>query len=444
MRASLVVAIPLLFLVTAATASAEEGGAGVSRPADLLTWRHGEGNALSLRGWLAADLRAFPRTEVDYGRSWHVEPALASARVSSRFELRKVVRGRLDLELAEASPDVQEAWFEYRPFELLGLRAGRVKVPFGMAPQLSVPDYRLLGAPMVFGNSKDFRDAGFLVLGDWKDGFVGYAFGAVLGSRDVAVDVNDKPDVVGRLLLHAPADAGNWLSGLHLGAATTWGDGPTRHGFRGRTLAGHSFLNPPSTRGEQLRMGAELEYVTPWFRLAAEYTRTIQQRDGVRENQKVGKAYAEVADLDDYRVDGGYAEAAVHLFGKRALRWSQPDGAGDGHGDDPGSSFAPLSGLELCGRLETLEVGDGDRLVDVDAGTEDHAPLADTSVLGVMAGINYYFEPGIRLTLAWQGLRFEDGSLAPDYVPPETTEEPAVVPGAAWTHQLFLRAQLTI
>jgi hypothetical protein len=351
----------------------------------------------------------------------------------------------LDLELAEANPDAQEAWFEYRPSELLGLRAGRVRVPFGMAPQLSVPDYRLLGAPMVFGNSKDFRDAGFLVLGDWPDGYVGYSVGAVLGSRDVAVDVNDKPDIAGRLLLHPPQDSGSWLSGLHVGGSATWGDGPTRHGFRGRTLAGHSFLNPPSIRGEQLRLGGELEYATPWFRLAGEYTRTVQQREGIVENQKVGKAYAEVGDLEDYAVSGWYTEASVHLFGKRALRWSQAGGSKrEGQPEDSGSSLSPRSGLELCGRFETLDVGDGDRFVDVEAGTEDHAPLADTSVMGITAGINYTFEPGIRLTLAWQGLRFEDGSLAPDYVAPETVEEPASGPGSAWTHQLFLRAQLSI
>jgi hypothetical protein len=434
-----------LLLPCGAVGLAEESAAAPQHPADLLTWRSGTGNALSLRSWLATDLRAFPRTEVDYGRSWHVEPSLVSARVSSRFRLWQVVRGRLDLELAEASPDVQEAWFEYRPFELFGLRAGRAKVPFGLAPQLSVPDYRLLGAPMVFGNSKDFRDAGFLVLGDWKDGFVGYAVGAVLGSRDVAVDVNDKPDLTGRILLHAPADAGNWLSGLHVGTSATWGEGPTRHGFRGRTLAGHSFLNPPSIRGEQLRLGAEVEYATPWFRLAGEYTRTVQQRDGIVENQKVGKAYAEVADLEDYAVSGWYSEASVHLFGKRALRWAQADGSDvEGQADDSGSSLAPRSGLELCGRFETLDVSDGHRLVEVDAGNEDHAPLADTFVMGITAGINYYFEPGIRLTLAWQGLRFDDATLAADYVPPETADEPAAEPGSAWTHQLFLRAQLSI
>lgn len=401
----------------AATATAQESP-DESSLAEVLTWRKSDKTWLRLRGWVALDLRAFPRTEKGHGKSWNVEPFLSSARVSARFLWRGSWGGRVDVEVSEANPDLQEAWFEYRPFEVFGIRAGRFKVPFGAAPQVETPNQRVLAAPMLFGNPKDFRDVGLMVCGDWSDGYLGYAVSVGSGSRDIRVDVNERPDFTARLILHPPRGISPWLSGLRAAVSAGWGEGPERQGFRGRTLGGHSFFSPPSVRGQQWRVGGDLEYATPWFRVAGEYAWTRQEREGLTTYALVGTTPTDVGSLAPLVVRGGSVEASFIPFGERD------------------ESFVPSSGIELVGRFEHVQFGDGTRQVATAAGVEDRAPLADATVMGIAAGVHGYMRPGIRLSLVWQGLRFSDAAMAPDHEGTRT--------GSAWFHQVFFRAQWSI
>jgi hypothetical protein len=414
----------LTFPTAGAAETAAEATAGrdeattVPSPGDLLTWRHDEGTWARLSGVIALDMRAFPRVEAGHGPSWHVEPFLSTARATGRFCWRNLLAARLDVELAETNPDLQEAWFEFRKWDLFRVRAGRFRVPFGLTPQIEVQHLRLLSVPMMFGNSKDFRDVGLLVFGDWHDGWLGYAVSVGSGSRDIRVDVNDRPDVVARLVLHPPRGRSWWWSGLQVGVSGAWGEGPERQGFRGRTMGGHSFYSPPTVRGTQWRLAADLEYATPWFRVAGEYLWSRQERTGLTAWQMVGGSGIDVGDLAPLVTRGWYVEGSGLLFGRKS-----PD-------------FVPVSGLEVCARFETVSFGDGRRVVTTPAGDEDRAPLVDANVMGVTAGINGYVQPGIRLGLFWQGLRFDDGTMAPDHEGTGT--------GAEWFHQVFLRAQWSI
>ncbi len=386
-----------------------------------------EAQSLSVDGWLATDLRAFRRTETGYGASWNVEPVLNSARLALRYRFQDVFTVRLDGEFAEANPDVQEAWLEYSPIQFLALRAGRVKVPFGLSPQQSVPEYDLLSAPMVFGNAKDFRDVGFMISGDWAEGFLTYAVAAVTGSRDLSVDVNDKPDVVGRLVLHMPEGSCPWVRGIQLGGSASWGEGPTRHGFRGRTLGGHTFSDPPVVRGNQLKWGAEFLWQNPLFKVSGEYVAINQDRDGITESQKVGTAFVQVGELEPYVVTGYYAEATAYLT--RMFGWDQDQ----------------FSAVELTGRFERLDFGDGTREVALDTGTEQRAPLLDSGLTGV--GVALHVRPArqVRITLAWQGLLFDDAEMEPDFEKPQADSDPAAsAPSPSWVHSLFLRAQFEL
>lgn len=422
----------LVILACAVWVSAASDLVPAASAGELTLWQSADNSSdLKIEGWLAADLRAFRRTEPAYDASWNVEPLLASARLGLRYRLNNVWHAHLDGEFAEANPDVQEAWFEYRPFELLGIRAGRVKVPFGLAPQASLPDYALLSPAMVFGNSKDFRDAGFMLHGDWSDGYLSWAIAAVTGSRDLSVDVNDKPDVVGRLVLHGPSDGAWWLRGLQLGASGSWGEGPIRHGFRGRTLGGHTFSDPPVIRGPQLRFGAEAQWDTRHLTLSGEWLRSVQEREGVTENQKVGTAYTQVGNLEPYTVTGWYVEATARPF-----EWFQAD--------------VDLPRVELSGRFERLDFGDGTKSVEVETGTQNLAPLTDSGVSGVTAGLHFLPLRNVRLSLVWLGLRFDDSMLKPDAAKEAaagSASVPAVEPAptkAGWAHSFFLRAQFEL
>ncbi|GEM_PF-3266585 len=392
-------------------------------------WEGDDGSTLAVDGWVAADLRAFPRTETGYGRSWNVDPLLSSARLGLRYRPTRNLLTHVDGEFSEANPDVQEAWFEYGPWELLRLRAGRVKVPFGAYPQLSLPDYALISVPMAFGNQKDFRDSGFMVWGSWEEGYLSYWAAVVTGSRDLMVEVNDKPDYVGRVQLHLPASSGAWLKGASLGGSFSWGEGPIRHGFRGRTMGGHTFAEPPTIRGEQQRWGLEATWDTPLFRVSGEYVTSSQDREGVTYTQKAAP-YGQVGDLNPYETKGWHAEALLRL--SRLV----------------GCAMGPE--FELAGRYERLEFEDGVRDVTNEAGAiEERAPLSDSGVHGVTAGLAVRFNAHVKLALVWQGLYFDDPTRAPDAedaAPAAGAVDgaEAAAPAKSWYHQFFMRAQFEL
>jgi hypothetical protein len=182
-------------------------------------------------------------------------------------------------------------------------------------------------------------------------------------------------------------------------------------------LAGYTFSEPPTIRGVQWRAGAELEWAAPAFRVAGEYQYLSQERDGITDSQRIGAALVPVGDLEPLVVRGWYVEASGHVFG-------EDDAQGD-----------PRTGLEIAARFESLDFGDGRRTVAVADGEEDHAPLVDSWVEAVTAGVSGYFGWGLRVGLAWQAVRFGRADLAPDH------EEGDVSGGDAWVHHVFARAQ---
>ncbi|MBN1772314.1 MAG: hypothetical protein JXB32_13680 [Deltaproteobacteria bacterium] len=384
----------------------------------LLSWRADDGSFLWLGAWVLTDFQAFPRTETGYGASWDADFMLRAAHGTVRFRWGEWMCGRLDGEFSDASAEVQDAWLEYcglAPF--FQVRAGRFRVPFGLVQQFSTPELKLQDAAMVAGNPKDYRDLGLELHGAFWLDRVRWAVAAVTGSRDIAVDVNERPDVVGRLTFHPLMGFGAWFERLSFGGSGGWGEGPTRHGFRGRNSADYTFLAPATVRGARWRAGAELEWVTPGFRLAAEYQHGAYDRDGVTDSQRIGGSMVTVEDLDSQEVWGWYVELSGH-----------PYGGVDAQGD-------PRDGLELAARFEHLEFGDGDRPLHTDAGTEQHAPLIDSWVQAVTAGASWYFGFGLRLSAWYQAMRYGRAALASDHEDGDPEE------GEAWVHHVFARAQ---
>jgi hypothetical protein len=378
----------LLVLALAGPVTAEPAG---------LTWQsHSYDVTLTLHGWLITDAVAFRRTEVGYGPSWNVGLDQRAARLSARLDLPHDLRARLDLDLAGGDPWVQEVWFDYVPSDYVGVRVGRLRVPFGYAQQLAVPDLRLPENPSLTGNPKDVYDVGVVVHGA-AFGLLEWAIGAVTGSRDVSIDVNDQPDLVGRFVVRPLPDAGAWLDGLALGVSGSWGKGPVRHAFRGLLACDATFLDPPNVRGVAWRAGADLVWTTPWTRLVVEAQHLNQAREDLTDTQG-GVA---VGDLDPFTVTGFYVEGEVRVVG----------------------------GLSLAGRFESMDFGDGDRTI----GTENHGPLDDSWMEAITVGVNLELDGGVRFGVAWQGARFgkddAGASIAPDG-------------SDGLYHQLFARAQV--
>ncbi|MBW2700569.1 MAG: hypothetical protein JRF33_07085 [Deltaproteobacteria bacterium] len=387
-----------------------------------LSWSDASGaDSLEISGWLAMDFEAFPRVETGYDKSWHLGPDMRVARLRADFQLNRIWGGRLDLELASLDPVKMDMWFEARFWSWLKVRAGHFKTPFGRSQLLSLPDRSLLEAPLVAGNPKDFRDTGLMLHGGFLDKRLEYGLALVTGSRDLTVDVNEKPDFVGRLSIRPLRGLGPWLEGLGLGGSFSWGEGPRRRGFRGRSMAGWTFVVPPGIRGEQLRWGAEFEWLAPVLSFRAEYQWQRQARDGVEDSQRVGGSMVSVGDLEPWKIEGFYAELAAQLWGER-------DASG------------PVTGIELSARFESLDFSDGTRMLSTPSGDEDHAPLPDSWVEGLTLGLNGYLDNGLRLSAVYQGLRFGRRELAPDY---DADILPAQNPSEAghWVHHFFLRAQ---
>ncbi|MDY0003860.1 MAG: hypothetical protein RBU30_21360 [Polyangia bacterium] len=376
---------------------------------------------LRLDASLVTDLVIFPRVETGYGVSWHAGPELREARIGAHFQVARIWGGQLDLDLASLDPLSMDLWVESRAWAWLKIRFGRFKIPFGRIQQLAVREQLLLETPLVVGNSRDFRDTGLMLLGELWGRRVSYGLAMVTGSRDLAVDVNELPDLVGSLQLHPMRGLGPWLRNLGLGASFSFGEGPIRRGFRGRTTAGWTFINPPSIRGRQLRWGVNLEWLTHWMTFRAEYMWQRQYREDIEETQRVGTSMVAVGDLEPWTVHGFFTDLTVHVWGRRSLQ-------------------GPLSGIELTARFESLSFSDGSRQETIPEGVAEHAPLTDSWIQGVSAGLNGYLGWGVRLSLLYQGLRFGRRDLAPDY---DSTATPAQDPAAMghWVHHVFLRAQ---
>ncbi len=378
------------------------------------------GLQLRPKAWVLTDTLSYRRTESGYGVSRHTDFQLRSARVQADWALDPRVSGRFAVELSSANPDAQEAWVQLRIAEPLALRAGRVRVPFGLAQQVPIYEQRLFEAPMLAGNPKDYRDIGIMALGSLGAERLSWAAAAVTGSRDLAVDVNETPDLALRVLLRPAPQGGPWLRGLHLGLSLGAGAGPTRHGVRGRSAAGYTFAAPPTVRGGQRRAGAELEWTTPRLHLAAEAQWQEQARTELTALQRVGTSNVSVADLEPWVVSGASLEAA-------ALLWGEPDPA----------ARLPHHGVELCLRWERFDFGDGERSVASAAGSEDHAPLQDSWAEAIAAGLQVYAPLGLRGSLTYQLLRLGAAELAPDY---EASDAGVVPDGASeWVQHLFVR-----
>lgn len=394
---------------------------GVARSlAERLQWKDGD-LSLSLRGWILTDLIALPRAEATFGPSWNVQPFLRSARLSAAVGLPDALSARLTLELGEINSDVQELWAGYSAGEWLTLRAGRLKVPFGMTQQLALAARPLLEAPLVAGNAKDFYDHGLAGHGTWAGGRILYALGTVSGTRTSSVDVNEQPDLVARVVMCPFGDDDAHLGRLTLGGSGSYGRGPLRNGSRVRTPGEHTVAPPPTIRGVQERLGGELSFRQGRVSLNAEYQWLRQHRSGLTSNASTEEGLHPIGDLAPYVVRGWYVEGSWLLAGETGLP-------------------IPKYGVELAARVERLRFGDGTDRQEVGETAVDHAPLLDSSVTGFTTGLSVYSRTGLRLTVAWQQLRFGRADTAPNQSPGASTSDGAGV----WVGHCMARLGLAI
>lgn len=159
---------------------------------------------------------------------------------SSTFQLRRMrmsfdgnISPELDykLQLELTSPKIVDAYFSYKPYNGLKVRAGQFKVPFSIEntdygpTKLELIDYPMVISYLV-GNStgadvKDKangRDIGVKLYGDLFDKVVSYDLGVFNGAGINCKDNNKSKDVAARLMVR-PVD------GLVISGSYLWSEG---------------------------------------------------------------------------------------------------------------------------------------------------------------------------------------------------------------------------
>jgi outer membrane receptor protein involved in Fe transport len=158
----------------------------------------------------------------------------------STFQLRRVrlsldgkISKKLDYKLqAElTSFKLLDAYFSYKPFKQLNLRAGQFKLPFSIEntdygpTKLELIDYPMALTYLV-GYNEDMgdgiikangRDLGAKLYGSFLDGVIGYDLGVFNGAGLNVKDNNKSKDVVGRLMIRP-------LDGLLISGSYMWGE----------------------------------------------------------------------------------------------------------------------------------------------------------------------------------------------------------------------------
>lgn len=424
-------ALCILFFCGALTASATDAPESqnpAANPGDntslseKLSWKHDE-LSLSFRGWIFTDIMAMPRTERDADKAdLHISPELRSARLIAFIGFSPEISTRLTFEMAGSNFDIHEIWADYAPMEIFRIRAGRIRVPFGMTQQTGLGMRTLNESPIIANNSRDYYDHGIMVSGDLGGRILHYALSMVSGTRTGTIDVNDSPDIAGRFMLRPFAGTESSARFLHMGASGTYGEGPVRNGFRVRTPGNHTVSPPPNIRGLQERLGAEISFRHPKFRLDGEYQWLRQHRSGLNANQATDQGVVKVERLNPYIVQGWYIESAFLLFGE-----SGPN--------------IPVKGLEIAGRFESLDFGDGTETSTLNNGAViTHSPLIDSTVETVSAALNLYMSNGMRLSTTWQIIRYGQNQLAPNYEPNSGSPEAL----SNWVNHFSLRMGFSI
>lgn len=180
---------------------------------------------------------------------------------TSTFQLRRVrlslagdISPKIDYKLqAElTSFKLLDAYFSYKPFKQLNLRAGQFKLPFSIEntdyspTKLELIDYPMaltylvgfseeLGDDVIKANG---RDLGVKLYGEFCDGVIGYDLGVFNGTGVNSKDNNKSKDVVGRLSIRP-------LDGLLISGSYMWGEYSYEYITRERWGAGICYDKGP-------------------------------------------------------------------------------------------------------------------------------------------------------------------------------------------------------
>ncbi len=296
-------------------------------------------------------------------------------------------------------------YIETTYIEQAKLRFGQFKVPFSLESNTSDLFVKLIERSMAVDAFTPSRNQGLMVHGEVLDKRIAYWAMLGNGNRTERSDNDDDKYGWARLVIRPFQTSENkWIKGLHIGASGGVGkqdklapslDSPgvvqTATGTRIIEYASGVTLD-----GESLRGGLEFGWLAGPFMLTGEYLILRQElRNGTD-----GDPRGPFSRREDSRFRGGHVTAAYLLTGENQSygRIYPKNNYEPGHPDSgPGA-------WELAARYDFVETEKGDTAFFIGGlnvgGTA--FVLKPERVQQVMAGVNWYPNPAVKVSLNWQ------------------------------------------
>ncbi len=335
---------------------------------------------------------------------------------------------------SQPTPQIYDAYLNYRYKPELQLRVGKFKSPVGLE-QLVVDVDTLFNERALPTGLTPNRDLGFELWGDIADGVVSYAAGVFNGAGDARnsslSDLEDNKEFAGRIFIRPfkklalPA-----LQGFGFGLGGSYGKPSAAAALpatTGGTLPGYAtdgqqqfFAYNPTNKavvvanGEHWRLSPQGYYYYGPFGLLGEY---------VISDQRVSRTVT--APLTSARLE----HTGWEITGSWILTGEEAAYKG---GVVPRQPFNPLEGrwgaLQVVGRYAELDIDKGTFPLFADSTTSAH------SAASWSAGLNWYLNRNVVVKTSFSHTTFGGGGGAGTTAPAIVTRQPENV--------LFTRVQL--
>lgn len=348
-----------------------------------------------LRGYVQADSRYFIEDD-SVGQS----NTYLLRRVRPQFEgtFYRYVGFRIMPDFAGSATSLQDAYVDFKYWKSASLRVGKFKSPFGLERLQSGTNLLFVerGLPT---NLVPNRDLGVQLFGELFDGRLEYQVGAFNGVEDGAsgiTDAADDKDFVARIFANPFMNSGDeWISGLGLGVAASWGkahgtaaaSGLPTYRSTGQASAYSYIAGGPFADGDRFRVSPQAYYSWGSFGLLGEYVLSSQdtRRSAIKDNLQ---AHA-------WQLATSYA-----LTGEKASY----------KGLKPKNSFDPAKGtwgaFEIAARLGSLSVDDAAFGLFVNPQTSSN------EITSWGLGLNWYLNQNLKFQTSFDQTYFDGTQLA--------------------------------
>lgn len=359
---------------------------------------------LKLKGFLQTDARFF----LDDAEKKNVDTlTLRRARLIFDGTVGSSVSFKIAPDFGGGSTVLQDAYADYKASDLVNLRLGRAKVPFGLE-RLRSSSETLFNETALSTSLTPGYDTGASLFGSVNTGVLDYAVGVYNGGPDganVDSDTNDEKDFAARVWLTPFKHSENSVvSGLSFGIAGTYGKQSGNTNNTGlpsfKTSGQQTFFSYKSgstnsattafADGDHTRLSPQLFYVVGPLGVLGEYV--ISEQDVAN-----GKGSDSIKN-DAWQVAVSYVLTGESPSLKNVVPLKPFDRAKGQWG-----------AFELIGRVSELNVDD----VAFDKGYAD-AKKSASSAQNWGAGLNWYVSKNVKFGFNYEETKFDGGSATGD------------------------------